>query len=199
MAADNIIEVAEEQKVTISLAKDETKFLLVSLTPFLETDRTLTFMCSDVVGYHSFTASLSSNKNLSLPTEDEFDYRFELYESQLKMEDIKKKLQEKGMDTHTEIDLIIFAKGFEANKFVFEFTSRQNYMSSLSLGVPQSVSLAANTTKGFLVDYFMSYRMKLIRRRGFPFVAYKACKRNRIPECLDELSKLKPLQITSKA
>jgi hypothetical protein len=35
MATDNIIEVAEEQKITISLAKNETKYLLVSITPFL--------------------------------------------------------------------------------------------------------------------------------------------------------------------
>jgi hypothetical protein len=115
------------------------------------------------------------------------------------MEDIKKKLEEKGMDTHTEIDIILYAKGFDANKFVFEFTSRQNYMKSLSLGVPESVSLAANTTRGYLVDYFMSYRVKLLRRRGFPYLSYKACKRNKIPDCLDELSKLKPIQVTSKA
>jgi hypothetical protein len=100
MATDNIIELLEEHKLTISLGNNETKYLLVSITAFLDTNKTLTFISSDVVGYHSLLVSVSSNKNMTLPTEDSFDWRFELYESQLSMEDIKKKLVDKGMDTH---------------------------------------------------------------------------------------------------
>jgi hypothetical protein len=53
-----------------------------------------------MVGYHSLLVSVSSNKNMTLPTEDNFDWRFELFESQLTIEIIKKRLAEKGMDTH---------------------------------------------------------------------------------------------------
>jgi hypothetical protein len=77
MATDNIIELLEEHKLTISLAVNETKYMLVSITPFLDTNKTLTFICSDVVGYHSLLVGVSSNKNMTLPTEESFDWRFE--------------------------------------------------------------------------------------------------------------------------
>jgi hypothetical protein len=144
MATDNIIELLEEHKLTISLAVNETKYMLVSITPFLDTNKTLTFICSDVVGYHSLLVGVSSNKNMTLPTEESFDWRFELYESQVSIEEIKKKLTEKGMDTHEEIDLILLAKGYAPNKFIFEFSSKDDFMQSLSMGVPQPVLIPAH-------------------------------------------------------
>lgn len=199
MATDNIIELMEEHKLTISLAINETKYMLVSITPFLANNKTITFMCSDVVGYHTLLASVSSNKNLTLPTEETFDWRFELYESQLTTEAIRTKLTEKGMDTHEEIDIILLAKGFQANKFILEYTSNDEYMQSLTLGNPQPIEVPAGKTKFFTVDYYMQYRVKLIRRSGFPGLVYRPCMRTQIPDCLEEINKAKSVQVTSKA
>lgn len=199
MATDNFIELLEEHKLTITLAANETKYLLVSITPFLESDKTLTFICSDVVGYHSLLATVSTNRNLTLPTDETFDWRLELYESQITIEAIKAKLAEKGMDTHEEVDIVIQAKGYQPNKFIIEFTSRDDYIQALTLGNPQHVEIPAGKTKLFSVDYFLSYRVKLIRRSGFPALAYKACPRNQMSDCLEEINKLAPVQITSKA
>lgn len=115
------------------------------------------------------------------------------------MESLKNKLKEKGMDTHEEIDIILVAKGTLPNKFIFEYTSRDEFIQALTLGNPQQVEIPSGQTKFFSVDYFLGYRVKLIRRSGFPGLTYKPCQRNQIPDCLEAINKAKANQITSKA
>jgi hypothetical protein len=85
------------------------------------------------------------------------------------------------------------------NKFIFEFSSKDDFMQKLTMGIPQPVIISANQERVFTVEYFIKYRVKLIRRKGFPYLTYKACQRNNIPDCLEEMRKTKAIQITSKA
>jgi hypothetical protein len=72
-------------------------------------------------------------------------------------------------------------------------------MQSLSIGVPQPIAIPANQERVYTVDYYLNYRVKLIRRKSFPYLTYKACSRKSISDCLEEMKKTKAIQITSKA
>jgi hypothetical protein len=63
--------------MSITLAANESKSLIIDLQHHIQTDKTLTILTSSVLGYHECLASLLTHKNMTLPTEHVYDYRLD--------------------------------------------------------------------------------------------------------------------------
>lgn len=85
MATDDILELVEDHKVTVTLAANESKYLLIDLKHVVESDRVLTINTHSMLSYHECDGGLISSKYLTLPTESKYDFRLDAFETQLQM------------------------------------------------------------------------------------------------------------------
>ena len=129
MVSNSIMEMRELEKMSITLAKEESKYLLIDLNSFLNNgSNVITVYTTNIVGYTSVIAKLSSNRDPTYPTDTDNDYRIFGPELQIKISDIKEKLESSKMDEHEEIHLIFLLKAISHARIVISFTSKENYI-----------------------------------------------------------------------
>ena len=95
MASNNLVEIPEKTKLDLVLNRGEEKFLLVDLKYFLSKE-SLVFFTYITMGSVSFKANLYTEKNPHCPSTEESasDFLLRGIETELYMEEIRKKLDE---------------------------------------------------------------------------------------------------------
>lgn len=74
---------------------------MIDLTPYMKNDTSvITIYTSSIVGFTTVIGKLSSNRNPDFPSDSDNDYRIIGPELQIKVEDIKSKLEKNGMEEH---------------------------------------------------------------------------------------------------
>jgi hypothetical protein len=124
MVSNNIIDIPEKTRVDINLQKDEIKYLKMNMGNVFEHD-TLTSYIYTSLGFVSVYANVCSEKNIRMPTKEEYDFSFGILETQLRSETIKRKYDEKEIeiDEKTNPFLCLVAVSDENSKFSIEYTS----------------------------------------------------------------------------
>jgi hypothetical protein len=69
MASDSVMELVEDHKVSITLGKNESRYLLIDIDQFVKSEKTLTIFESNLLGFHVSYAKLVSNRQLKYPTD----------------------------------------------------------------------------------------------------------------------------------
>lgn len=111
--------------MSITLAKNESKYVTIDLTPYLKNDtNVISIHSTSMIGFVSIIGKLSSNRNPEYPTDNDNDYRVMGPELQIKMDDIKEKLEKNGMDEHEEVELIFMMKALLHSRNIISFTSK---------------------------------------------------------------------------
>lgn len=137
----------EEHKISVTLAINESKYLLIDLKLFITSDKTLTINTYSTLNYHECDAGLISNKYLTLPTDSKYDFRLDPFETQISMEEIRKKLDGKGINKDDDVGLAIYCKGYDTNRFMIDFTTKEKPLQKLVMGVPQNLILPPHSEK----------------------------------------------------
>lgn len=76
--------------MSITLAKSESKYVTIDLSPYLKNgSKVITIYSSSIVGFNTMIAKLSSNRNLEYPTDNDNDYHITGPEMQITLDDIR--------------------------------------------------------------------------------------------------------------
>lgn len=185
-----MMELRELEKSSITLVKNESKYVMIDLTPYMKDDTSvITIYTSSMVGFTTVIGKLSSNRNPDFPSDSDNDYRVIGPELQIKMEDIKGKLEKNGMEEHEEISLVLMLKAVLHSRIIISFTSKENYIEHLLINVPQDVTIQPHGAKFYSLEYFQDYKIKIVRTSGFPNVAYDTCSTKNLERCIEDLEK----------
>lgn len=93
MASNTMMELRELEKTSITLVKNESKYVMIDLTPYMKNQSdVITIYTSSIVGFTTVIGKLSSNRNPEFPSDSDNDYRIVGPELQIKVEEIREKL-----------------------------------------------------------------------------------------------------------
>ena len=185
--------------MTITFTKNETKYFLIDVNSLLSNDSAvITIFSTNIIGVATIAAKLSSNRDPNHPTLDDHDFKIHGPETQITMDQIKAKLDKSDMIGHEQVELILMVKAAEHARVMIEFTSKTDFIQSLTINTPQTVVVPVGTSKFFSMEYYQDYRIKIARTSGSPLFSHKICRPQNFEDCIEELDKDKGTIVNSK-
>lgn len=103
------------------------------------------------------------------------------------MELLKRKLEDKGMDSDKSPYLCILAKSYSDSKFSIEYVSEATNIKDIPLNTAMAVKIKKDDTRIFQLDAHFKFYLKIARTSGFPYISKKLCSPVKdMEKCLEE-------------
>jgi hypothetical protein len=153
MASNNLVEVPEKFKLDMVLNRGEQKYLLADLKYFLNKE-SLVFFTYTSLGSVLFKANVYSEKNPRCPSTEEVaaDYHMFGVETEIRIDDIKRKLELNGMEGDKSPYICILAYAYLESKFSIEFVSEVTDIKDIPIDTTTAVSLKRDEMRLFQVN-----------------------------------------------